>query len=44
MILGTVTDLQARVEVVLCLPDRKDLAIKCVVDTGFEGQLALTPL
>jgi clan AA aspartic protease len=43
MIVGVVTDLQARVEVVLRLPDRDDQAIECVVDTGFQGELALPP-
>lgn len=43
MILGTVTDLQARVEVVLLLADQGERSIGCVVDTGFEGELALPP-
>ena len=41
MIVGTVTDLQARVEIVLRLPGQGERSIECVVDTGFEGQLAL---
>jgi clan AA aspartic protease len=41
VITGTVTDLQARVEVVLRHGDRGDRAIECVVDTGFQGELAL---
>lgn len=40
---GTVRDLQARVNVVLRLPGRPDLAIECVVDTGFAGALTLSP-
>jgi len=43
MIVGVVTDLQARVEIVLRLADRDDQAIECVVDTGFQGELALPP-
>jgi clan AA aspartic protease len=38
---GTVHDLQARVNVVFRLPGRPDLAIECVVDTGFAGALTL---
>lgn len=41
MILGVVTDLQARVEVVLRLGDGSERAIEYVVDTGFQGELAL---
>jgi clan AA aspartic protease len=41
MILGTVTDLQGRVEVVLRLADRGDRALECILDTGFQGELAL---
>jgi clan AA aspartic protease len=41
VILGTVTGLQGRVEVVLRLADESDRAIECVVDTGFQGELAL---
>jgi clan AA aspartic protease len=41
MIDGIVTELQARVEVVLRLVGRDDLCIECVVDTGFQGALAL---
>jgi clan AA aspartic protease len=41
MIAGIVTGLQARVEVVFCLPDQSERTIECVVDTGFEGELAL---
>jgi clan AA aspartic protease len=43
MIVGTVTDLQARVEVVLRFSDQGERSIEYVVDTGFEGQLALPP-
>lgn len=41
MIQGTVVGLQARMAVILRLPDRLDLEIECVVDTGFEGFLTL---
>lgn len=41
MIQGTVVGLQARMGVILRLPDRLDLEIECVVDTGFEGFLTL---
>jgi clan AA aspartic protease len=40
---GVVHDLQARVNVVFRLPGRPDLAIECVVDTGFAGALTLPP-
>ena len=43
MILGIVTDLQARVEVILRLADQNDHSIECIVDTGFQGELALPP-
>jgi clan AA aspartic protease len=43
MIDGVVTDLQARVEVVLRLAARDDHAVECIVDTGFQGELALPP-
>ena len=43
MILGTVTDLQGRIEVVLRLADQDDRTLECVVDTGFQGELALPP-
>jgi clan AA aspartic protease len=42
MIVGVVTELQARVEILLRLAER-DEAIECVVDTGFQGELALPP-
>ncbi len=40
---GLVQDLQARVEVVFRLPGQPNLAIECVVDTGFAGALTLSP-
>jgi predicted aspartyl protease len=43
MILGTVTNLQGRVEVVLRLADQGDRAVEFIVDTGFQGELALPP-
>lgn len=43
MIQGNVADLHALVNVVLRLPNQPDFAIECVVDTGFEGALALPP-
>ena len=43
MIVGTVADLQGRVEVVLRIADQDDRTIECVVDTGFQGELALPP-
>ncbi len=41
MIQVTVVGLQARMAVILRLPERLDLEIECVVDTGFEGFLTL---
>jgi predicted aspartyl protease len=41
MILGVVAGLQARVEVGFCHPDQSEQTVECVVDTGFEGELAL---
>jgi len=38
---GTVVGLQARINVVFCLPGRSEMEIECVVDTGFEGALTL---
>lgn len=43
MITGTVVGLQAQVSVTLRLPGQPDIAIEFVVDTGFEGALALPP-
>lgn len=41
MIHGIVLDMQARVNVVFRLPNRPDLEIEFVVDTGFAGTLVL---
>jgi len=41
LINGIVQDMQARVNVALRLPDRPDVEIEFVVDTGFAGALAL---
>lgn len=41
MITGTVNELRVLVGVTFRLPDQPDLVIECVVDTGFEGALAL---
>ena len=43
MIVGSVTNLEARIEVTLYLPGLPDRLIEFVVDTGFEGALALPP-
>lgn len=40
---GAVRDMQARVDVKFRLVGRPDLAIECVVDTGFAGALTLSP-
>jgi clan AA aspartic protease len=40
---GTVVELQARVNVVLCPLGRSNVGIECVVDTGFEGAMTLPP-
>ena len=40
---GIVRDLQARVQVVFRLPGQPNLAVECVVDTGFAGALTLSP-
>jgi len=40
---GIVRDMQACVNVVFRLAGRPDLAIECVVDTGFAGALTLSP-
>jgi clan AA aspartic protease len=40
---GTVVGLQPRIEVIFRLPNRPDLKIEFVLDTGFEGGLTLTP-
>jgi clan AA aspartic protease len=41
MIVGTIISLQGWVEIVFQLMDQDDCVVKCVVDTGFQGQLAL---
>jgi clan AA aspartic protease len=43
MIHGSVVELQALVSVTFRLPNLPDIAIECVVDTGFEGALTLPP-
>lgn len=43
MIIGKVVGLQARVEVTFHTAGQPGLAIEFVVDTGFEGALALPP-
>ena len=43
MIRGQVVGLQAQVGVILRLPNRPDLEITFVVDTGFQGELTLPP-
>jgi clan AA aspartic protease len=43
MITGTVVGLRMLVGVPLRLPNQPDIIIECVVDTGFEGALALPP-
>jgi clan AA aspartic protease len=40
---GTVRDAQICVDVVFSLPSQANLAIECVVDTGFAGALTLSP-
>jgi len=40
---GTVIGLEARVNVTFRLPDRGDMQIEFVVDTGFAGALTLPP-
>lgn len=41
MISGTVFGLQACISIVLYRPNRAEVEIECVVDTGFEGFLTL---
>jgi clan AA aspartic protease len=43
LINGKVTALQACIGVTFLLPERADLVIEFVVDTGFEGSLTLPP-
>ncbi len=40
---GTVAGLQARMGLIVRSPERSDVEIECVVDTGFEGFLTLPP-
>lgn len=41
MMLGRVTGLKAELPITLVLPDRPPLTISFVIDTGFQGDLAL---
>ncbi|MDS1347555.1 clan AA aspartic protease [Planktothrix agardhii] len=41
MIQGNVVGRQARISLILRLPENLDIEIECVVDTGFEGFLTL---
>lgn len=41
MIRGRVEGLHALIGVTLRVPDRGDLSIECVIDTGFEGAITL---
>jgi clan AA aspartic protease len=41
MISGTVRNFRALVGVTFRLPNQPDIVIECVIDTGFEGALAL---
>lgn len=43
MIHGTVVGLQARMGLIVRSPERSDVEIECVIDTGFEGFLTLPP-
>lgn len=43
MIRGRVVGLQIRADVIFRLPNRPDMAIEFVIDTGFEGALTLPP-
>ena len=43
MTFGTVVGLQALVDVTFGLPSQPDIEIECVIDTGYEGALALPP-
>ncbi len=43
MITGIVFNQRILVGVTFRLPNRPDIVIECVVDTGFEGTLALPP-
>ena len=41
MIIGKVVDLRILIGVTFRLPNQPDIVIECVLDTGFEGALAL---
>lgn len=41
MLHGVVVGLQARISLIVRLPERSDVEIECVVDTGFEGFVTL---
>jgi hypothetical protein len=43
MIHGTVVGFQACMGIIIYPPDRAEIEIECVVDTGFEGFLTLPP-
>ena len=43
MMLGSVTNLESRMELILYPPGQPDRLVEFVVDTGFEGELALPP-
>ena len=43
MITGLVQGLQVLVSVPFRLPNQTEIVVECVVDTGFEGALALPP-
>jgi clan AA aspartic protease len=40
---GFVVGLQARISLILRLPEHSDVEIECVIDTGFEGFVTLPP-
>jgi clan AA aspartic protease len=40
---GAVVELQAQVNIILCLPNQRRVEVECVVDTGFAGALTLPP-
>jgi clan AA aspartic protease len=41
---GTVVGLQARLRLLIHLPEQVSVEIECVIDTGFEGFLTLPPV
>lgn len=43
MINGIVVGFQARMGIIIYPPNRAEIEIECVVDTGFEGFLTLPP-